>query len=99
MISKEFKIEEFVNAVKDKDPKEVITLALQESTKADRIVIKKGKQFNIEDIQTYSRQLKQLIDYHRYSVKPRRHIKKTYNLYMKYWGDDNHLNECLQANQ
>jgi hypothetical protein len=91
MISEKFKIEEFVNAVKGKDPQEVIIIAIQEATKADRIVLKKRKQSKTEDIQAYSRQLKQLINYHRYSVKPRRHIKTTYNLYMKYWGDDNHL--------
>jgi hypothetical protein len=87
MISKKFSIEEFVEAVKVKDRQEVVALAIQEATKADRLFLKNRKQSKREEIQTYSRQLKQFINYHRYVVKPRHHMKKTYNLYMKYWGN------------
>lgn len=95
MISKKCSIEEFVETVKDKDSQEVIALAIKEATKADRLILKKRKQSKIENFQTYSCQLRQLINYHRYSVKPRRHVKTTYNLYMKYWGDSDQILEGL----
>ena len=40
MISKKFDIEEFVEVVKGKDSQEVIALAVEEATKADRMVMK-----------------------------------------------------------
>ena len=86
MISKKFDIEEFVEVVKGKDSQEVIALAVEEATKADRMVMKTRKQGKTEKLQTYSRQLKRLINYHRYVMKPSRRTKTTYNLYMKYWG-------------
>ena len=92
MISTKCSIEEFVEAVKDKDPQEVIALAVKEATKADRKVMKTRKQGKTEKLETYSRQLKRLINYHRYAVKPCFRIKKTYNLYMKYWGEDDPSN-------
>lgn len=95
MISKNYSIEEFVEAVKGKDPQNVITLAVKEATKADRLLMKSRKQLKKENILTYSRQLKQLINYHRYVVKPRSHIKTTYNLYMKYWGASDQFTEDL----
>lgn len=87
MISKKLSIEEFVEAVKEKNTQEVIEIAIQEATKADRLALKKRKQAKIDDLKTYSRQLRRLINYHRYVTKPRPHKKTTYNLYMKYWGD------------
>jgi hypothetical protein len=86
MISKKCSIEAFVDAVKGKGSQEVIALAVEEATKADRKVMKTRKQSKTEKLQAYSRQLKQLIDYHRYVVKPRRPTRTTYNLYIKYWG-------------
>ncbi|BBO81850.1 hypothetical protein DSCO28_24160 [Desulfosarcina ovata subsp. sediminis] len=86
MISKNCSIEEFVKAVKEKEPQEIIYLANQEATKSDRIILKKRKKAKVEQYQNYSRQLKDLINYHRYAVKPRRKTKIIYNLYMKYWG-------------
>ncbi len=80
------RIEEFVKAVQGKDTYEVINLAVQEATEVDRIVMKKRKKSKIDNFQNYSRQLKQLISYHRYIIKPRRGMKTTYNLYMQYWG-------------
>jgi hypothetical protein len=87
MISKKFHIEEFVEAVKGKDSQEVIALAVDEATRADRKVMKTRKQGKTEKLQTYSRQLKRLINYHRYVMKPRHRTKTTYDLYMKYWGN------------
>lgn len=98
MISKKFNIEEFVEAVKGKDSQEVISLAVDEATKADRKVMKTRKQTKTERIQTYSRQLKQLINYHRYVMKPRHRIKTTYNLYMKYWGNTDLFEFSMPSN-
>jgi hypothetical protein len=98
MISKKYSIEEFVNAVKGKDSQEVISLAVEEATKADRKVMKTRKQGKTEKLQVYSRQLKQLINYHRYVMKPRHRIKTTYNLYMKYWGNTDILELSLASN-
>ena len=95
MISKKFSIEAFVEAVKDKDSREIIALAVEEATKADRKILKTRKQGKAEKLQTYSRQLKRLINYHRYVVKPRYHIKTTYNLYMKYWGHEDRVANVL----
>lgn len=86
MISSACSIETFVEAVKDQDAMTVIAMAVDEATKADRLVLKNGRQGQNELLRTYSRQLKQLIAYHRYAVKPRRPEKTTYRLYMKYWG-------------
>jgi hypothetical protein len=98
MISKKYSIEAFVEAVKGKDSQEVIALAVEEATKADRKVMKTHKQGQTEKLQTYSRQLKRLINYHRYAAKPRFHIKTTYNLYMKYWGHPDQLADALPPN-
>jgi hypothetical protein len=86
MISKKGRIEEFVEAVKSKKSQEVIELANREATKADLLVLKKRNSAKIDDLQAYSRQLKQLIKFHRYVIKPRHRVKTTYNLYMTHWG-------------
>jgi hypothetical protein len=98
MISKNFSIEEFVEAVKGKSAQKVITLANKEATKADRLALKKRKQLKIVELQTYSRQLKRLINYHRYVSKPRPLNKTTYNLYMKHWGNPEPLRATLPIN-
>jgi hypothetical protein len=98
MISKKCSIEEFVETVKGKDSQEVIALAVKEATKADRLIMKQREQSKIENIQNYSHQLKRLINYHRYVVKPRFHIKTTYNLYMKYWGHPDQLVDLFPPN-
>jgi hypothetical protein len=98
MISKKCSIEAFVEAVKGKVSQEVIALAVEEATKADRKVMKTRKQSKTERLQTYSRQLKQLINYHRYIMKPRRRTKTTYNLYMKYWGHPDQQTDILPPN-
>ena len=98
MISKKFDIEEFVEAVKGKDSREVISLAVEEATGADRKVMKTRKQGKTEKLQAYSSQLKQLINYHRYVMKPRHRIKTTYNLYMKHWGNADILELSLPSN-
>ncbi|MBT8339541.1 MAG: hypothetical protein KJP07_05965 [Desulfatitalea sp.] len=93
MISENCTIEEFVKAVKGKDSYEVINLAVQEATEADRMALKIWKDVKNENIQNYSSQLKQLINYHRYMIKPRRKAKTVYNLYMKYWGEQDQILE------
>ena len=74
MISKACSIEEFVDAVKGKNAWEVLMMAIEEADRADRMSYR-GRR-NIEAAQCcdrkYARQLKQLINYFRYTVKPRR---------------------------
>lgn len=88
MISENFSIDEFVEAVKDKDIWEVLNLAVDEITWADRINYhlhhRSGKQ--LLGGQHYSHELKQLINYLRYEVKPRRPHNKAYRLYVANWG-------------
>lgn len=86
MISKTCSIEAFAAFLKDKDSQTVIAMAVEEATKADRLILKKKQPGKMTLLQTYSIQLKQLISYHRYAVKPRQKEQTTYNLYMKYWG-------------
>jgi hypothetical protein len=89
MISDNCSIEEFVETVKSRDTWEVLSLAIDEATRADRMFIQAHKG-SVEALlcgQTYSRQLKQLINYLRYAVKPRRPENKTYRLYMAHWGN------------
>jgi hypothetical protein len=72
MISSDCNFKTFIEAVKDKDREEVIYLAEQEATQADRLVLqskyspkekqKCGKQ--------YSAILKAFIQYIKYTVKP-----------------------------
>ena len=95
MISKECSIEAFARFLKDKDSQTVIAMAVEEATKADRLILKKNQPANMALLQTYSRQLKQLISYHRYAVKPRKKEQTTYNLYMKYWGHVDPLDQML----
>lgn len=85
MISKECCIEAFVEALKDMDSMTVISSAIQEATEADRLFLRKDQLADIAA--NYSKQLKKLINYHRYTIKPNHSEKTTYNLYMKYWGD------------
>ena len=89
MISANFSIDEFVEAVKDKDIWEVLDLAVDEITWADRIYYHnhRGSEKLLLGGQPYSRQLKQLINYLRYEVKPRRPQNKAYRLYVANWGD------------
>ncbi|WP_319407961.1 hypothetical protein [uncultured Desulfosarcina sp.] len=88
MISKNCSIEEFVETVKGREIWEVISLAIDEATRADRMFIRTHRHTGNALFcgQTYSRHLKQLINYLRYTVKPRRPNSKTYRLYMAHWG-------------
>ena len=89
MVSNHCSIDEFVDAVKDKTPLEVITIAAEEATCADRIALKTHDQTEPElnDSKIYSLQLKRLIDYHRLDVKPHRPLDKVYRQYMIHWGE------------
>lgn len=86
MISSQCSIEAFVEAVKDKDAQTVIAMAIEEATQADRLALKNHQRTEKAAFQRYAGRLKQLIDYHRYAVKPRKARETTYHLYMKYWG-------------
>lgn len=83
MISENCRIDEFVETVKNKTSWEALSLAVEEATWADRMAYRCERK---TDFQTYSRQLKRLIGYLRYSVTPRRPRDKAYQLYMQYWG-------------
>jgi hypothetical protein len=82
-------IDEFVEAVKDKGSGEVIALAVEEATRADRMFYRacrcSGDHCSCED--KYSRHLKRLIGYLRYTVKPRRRNDEVYQLYTAHWGN------------
>ncbi|MBR9984789.1 MAG: hypothetical protein KFF68_02655 [Desulfosarcina sp.] len=99
MISDNCSIEEFVETVKGRDTWEALSLAIDEATLADRIFIRahgrtgKGRLCG----QTYARHLKQLINYLRYEVKPRRPNSKAYRLYMAHWGTMQEVNSDLMT--
>lgn len=84
MISEDCNIESFAESLKDEDSMAVICAAIEEATAADRLFMKKGQLSGAAA--QYSRQLKQLINYHRYAVKPYHPKEASYNIYMKYWG-------------
>ena len=86
MVSEIYSIEAFVETVKEMNRDEVILTAIREAEQADRIRIKATLQPEKERLAAYSQQLKQLINYHRFTVKPHRSRITTYNLYMKHWG-------------
>ncbi len=94
MISSNFSIKTFTESLKNEDSQTVISMAVQEATEADRLILKKQPDFNVTALQDYSRQLKKLINYHRYVVKPRLPKETTYNLYVRYWGAEDSMGEC-----
>jgi hypothetical protein len=99
MISEKCSIDEFVEAVKDKDTWEVLTLAVDEATWADRMAYRTRHNCQLQPPcgQQYSRHLKRLINYLRFEVKPKRPGDKAYRLYLMYWGNnpDDDLTELL----
>jgi len=96
MISENCSIDEFGETVKNKTSWEVLSLAVEEATWADHMAYRDDRK---TDFQTYSRQLKRLIGYLRYSVTPRRPREKAYQLYMQYWGSVNKMNPELLTGQ
>ena len=88
MISENCSIEEFVEKVKGGEAWEVLSKAIDEATRADRMFMRTDQHIEKAKLcgQAYSRHLKQLINYLRYTVKPRRPDSKTYRLYMAHWG-------------
>jgi len=73
MISKECKFSEFMVAVRDKDYFDVIQLAEQEATDAERLFlrVRADEPQKTRCGEDYAERIKQLIDYMRYEVKPR----------------------------
>jgi len=86
MISNRYDIDEFVEKVNGRDRWDVVALAIEEATATDRLCMKASEQADKETVQAYSRQLKQLIDYHRFAAKPKYPQSKAYTLYMAHWG-------------
>jgi hypothetical protein len=78
MISKECNFSEFMGAVRGKEFFEVIHLADLEATAAERLLLRVrvgeagGSLCGID----YARQIKQLIDYMRFEVKPRGRVSR-----------------------
>jgi len=91
MISENCSLEEFVETVKGKEPWEVIMLAVEEATGAERMFYrsKRDSESQLNCGIEYSRHLKRLINYFRFTVKPHRPKDKAYRLYVTYWGDPN----------
>jgi hypothetical protein len=90
MISENCSIDEFVETVKDKKPWEVIALAVEEATRADRLFYRNRlrSENGLFCGEHYSNRLKQLIAYLRYTVKPRRVNDEVYHLYTAHWGNE-----------
>lgn len=88
MISENCSLEEFVERVRGKEPWEVIMLAVEEATSAERMYYraKEKADVHLNCGMVYSRHLKRLINYFRYTVKPRRPKDKAYCLYVTHWG-------------
>ncbi|BBO78376.1 hypothetical protein DSCW_57930 [Desulfosarcina widdelii] len=96
MISENCRIDEFVETVKNKTSWEALSLAVEEANRADRMAYRSERK---TDFQTYSRQLKRLIGYLRYSVTPRRPRDMAYRLYMQHWGSARELHPSVLAGQ
>jgi hypothetical protein len=88
MISENCSLEEFVETVKGRETWEVLSQAIDEATRADRMFMRSHQHTDQALLcgQTYSRQLKQLINYLRFTVNPRLPNSKAYRLYMAHWG-------------
>ena len=88
MISENFSIDEFVEAVKDREILDVVSLAVDEATEAERNYYRgHRRQPDLSsDSRDYSIELKQLIDYLRFEIKPKRPNDKAYRLYVAHWG-------------
>jgi hypothetical protein len=73
MISKECKFSDFAAAVRNKNYFEILHLADQEATEAERLLLR--RRFDTVTRQRcgkeYAERIKQFIDYLRYEVKPR----------------------------
>jgi hypothetical protein len=87
MISENCRFDEFVETVKGKTPWEVIPLAVEEATWADRKFLRENRNGSceIDFSNEYSLSLKRLINYMRYAIKPKRTNDKVYQLYTAYW--------------
>lgn len=89
MISENCDIDEFVETVKEKDILDVIALAIDETTEAERLFFRSHRQTHMDQRcgEQYARQLKQLINYLRFEIKPKRPESKAYRLYVANWGE------------
>ena len=72
MISKSYDIKEFIEAVKDKVYLDIIYMAHQEATEAERFFYRTRSSQNPESLESkkYADLLKDFISYLRYTVKP-----------------------------
>lgn len=69
MLSSSFDICEFIDKVKDHSEQEIIYLADQEATEAERSLYKHGHKGNNEDARSYVMLLKDIVLYMRHGVQ------------------------------
>ncbi len=76
MISPECRYAEFLQKIRDKTPDEILEIAEREATLAERMRWRHGRLDSRAEHcgQDYAERLKQLIDYLRFSAKPRKPI-------------------------
>lgn len=88
MISENCSIDEFVEAVKERAAWDVVSLAVDEATQAERRFHRARRCHDDKTCcsRDYSAQLKQLINYLRFAIKPKRPQNRAYRLYMANWG-------------
>lgn len=96
MISKNFSIEEFVASAKEKSSWEVLSMAVEEASWADRMAYRSDRP---SDSQRYSRHLKRLISYLRYETIPKRPQDRAYQLYMSHWARPQEMHTDLLLDQ
>jgi hypothetical protein len=101
MISENCSIEEFVETVKSRETWEVLSLAIDEALSADRMCMGTHPCTETERHcgKIYSTHLKQLINYLRFAVNPRRPNDKAYRLYMANWGTTDQAEPNLLVDQ
>lgn len=72
MISKQYDIRFFVDAVKDEDYYQILCLTNREATEAGRMAIR-SKDENRKNVEEYANDLKTMLSYLRYNVRQKKH--------------------------
>ncbi len=73
MISSDCRFIDFLQGVRGRSPDEILRLAEEEATRAERLSLRfRGGPVGARCGEDYAERLKQLIDYLRFSIKPRK---------------------------
>jgi hypothetical protein len=85
MISADCDINEFLKSIGDKDYLDIIFLADREATEVERIALRSGHRFGKKErcLKDYADDLKDLIFYLRFTVKPKKFTDKFGQLSVK----------------